>query len=63
MNIISILIAMIVAACNIAEARRPVGKGNIRGLITTYSGLTPIQIRILRRKIMTERMKIYGRFA
>ena len=63
MNVISILITIIVAACNIAQARRLGGKGNLRGMITTYSGLTPIQRRILRRKIMREQMKIYGRFA
>ena len=63
MNIISILITLIAAGCNNAEARRLGGKGNLRGMISTYSGLTPIQRRILRRKIMREQMKIYGRFA
>ena len=63
MNILHFLITIILLACNFTDASRLGGKGNLRGLVTKYSGLSPIQIRILRRRIMREQKILYGRFA
>ena len=63
MNILHFLITIIMLACNFTDASRLGGKGNLRGLVTKYSGLSPIQIRILRRRIMREQKILYGRFA
>ena len=63
MNISSFLITIIMVACNLAEATRLRAKGNLRGVRTTYSGLTPIQIRMLRRRIIRQQKIMYGRFA
>ena len=60
MNIIHYFLQLIVATSAFVSGARLGGKGNMRGVRTRYSGLSPKEVAVL--KFMLQR-KRYGRFA
>ena len=60
MNIVVLLFAIICALSNFVFAGRLGGKGNMRGVRTRFSGLTPHEAALLKLFLRKRR---YGRFA
>ena len=64
MNFFQIIFTVCLILCSVtAHASRLGGKGNMRGTITKYSGLTPRQILMIKRIIQAKKKLHYGRFA
>ena len=60
MKMISLILQLIVASTAFGSGAKLGGKGNMRGVRTRFSGLSPRQVAVL--KLMMNR-KRYGRFA
>ena len=59
MNIFSLLFAVFSVFSNAVMSARLGGKGNMRGVVTRYSGLSPREAALLRFMLKRKR---YGRF-
>ena len=57
LTIIFVLFAQMVCAARLG------GKGNMRGILTRFSGLSPRQMILLREKMAEIQRRKYGRFA
>ena len=58
--ILAIILAIFVAASN---AARLGGKGNMRGVATKFSSLSPRQVMMIKKLLQQRQKRKYGRFA
>ena len=58
--ILAIILTLFVAANN---AARLGGKGNMRGVATKFSSLSPRQVMLIKQPLQQRQKRKYGRFA
>ena len=61
---LQIILAIILAlSVSISNASRVAGKGNMRGVATKFSSLSPKQMILIRKLLRQRQKRKYGRFA